>query len=127
MIVIKVLIRFRNRWVCHATSYGNVFALCVAILDATAFDLNLTVFIQLKTTSHNKGWIKRLERTCNLLLQVQGAYRMSEDLDHLLRAVVRDSQDYERLYQELIERLEPSDVSASFLMEKIVDHTRLPI
>ena len=127
MIVIKVLIRFRNRWVCHATSYGNVFALCVAILDATAFDLNLTVFIQLKTTSHNKGWIKRLERTCKLLLQVQGAYRMSGDLDHLLRAVVRDIQDYERLYQELIERLEPSDVSASFLMEKIVDHTRLPI
>ena len=127
MIVIKVLIRFRNRWVCHATSYGNVFALCVAILDATAFDLNLTVFIQLKTKRHNKGWIKRLERSCNLLLQVQGAYRMSEDLDHLLRAVVRDSQDYERLYQELIERLEPSDVSASFLMEKIVDHTRLPI
>ena len=74
-----------------------------------------------------KSWIKRLERTCKLLPQVQGAYRMSGDLDYLLRAVVRDIQDYDRLYQELIELLEPSDVSASFVMEKIVDHTRLPI
>jgi Lrp/AsnC family transcriptional regulator len=52
---------------------------------------------------------------------------MSGDLDYLLRAVVRDIQDYDRLYQELIERLEPSYVSASFVMEKIVDHSRLPI
>ena len=51
---------------------------------------------------------------------------MSGDLDYLLRAVVRDIQDYDRLYRA-IERLEPSDVSASFVMEKIVDHTRLPI
>lgn len=106
---------------------NGVIASRVVILDAAAFDLNLTVFIQLKTASHSKDWIKRLERTCKLLPQVQGAYRMSGDLDYLLRAVVRDIQDYDRLYQELIERLEPSDVSASFVMEKIVDHTRLPI
>ena len=106
---------------------NGVIASRVVILDAAAFDLNLTVFIQLKTASHSKDWIKRLERACKLLPQVQGAYRMSGDLDYLLRAVVRDIQDYDRLYQELIERLEPSDVSASFVMEKIVDHTRLPI
>ena len=96
-------------------------------MDAAAFALNLTVFTQLKTTSHNKDWIKRLECTCKLLLQIQGAHRISGDLDHLLRAVVRDIQDYERLYQELIERLEPLDLSASFVMEKILDHTCLPV
>ena len=106
---------------------NGVIASRVAILDAAAFNLNLTVFIQLKRASHSKDWIKRLERTCKLLPQAQAAYRMSGDLDYLLRAVVRDIQDYDRLYQELVERLEPSDVSASFVMEKIVDHTRLPI
>jgi Lrp/AsnC family transcriptional regulator len=69
---------------------NGVIASRVAILDAAAFDLNLTVFIQLKTASHSKDWIIRLERTCKLLPQVQGAYRMSGDLDYLLRAVVRD-------------------------------------
>jgi Lrp/AsnC family transcriptional regulator len=106
---------------------NGVIASRVAILNAAAFDLNLTVFIQLKTANHSKDWIKRLEKTCKILPQVQGAYRMSGDLDYLLRAVVCDIQDYDRLYQELIERLEPSDVSASFVMEKIVEHTRLPI
>ena len=94
----------------------------VAILNAAAFDLNLTVFIQLKTASHSKDWIKRLERTCKLLPQVQGAYRMSGDLDYLLRAVVRAIQDYDRRYQELIERLEPSDVSASFVIKNCGPH-----
>ena len=61
---------------------NGVIASRVVILDAAAFDLNLTVFIQLKTASQSEDWIKRLE---------------------------------------------PSDVSASFVMEKIVDHTRLPI
>ena len=56
---------------------NGVIASRVAILDAAAFDLNLTVFIQLKTASYSKDGIKRLERTCKLLPQVQGAYRMS--------------------------------------------------
>ena len=36
---------------------NGVIASRVAILDAVSFDLNLTVFIQLKTASHSKDWI----------------------------------------------------------------------
>ena len=48
----------------RAMEQNGVIASRVAVLDAAAFDLNLTVFIQLKTTSHSKDWIKLLERTC---------------------------------------------------------------
>ena len=40
--------------------HNGVIASRVAIWDAAAFDLNLTVFIQLKRASHSKDWIKRL-------------------------------------------------------------------
>ena len=49
---------------------SGLIASRVAILDAVAFDLNLTVFIQLKTVSHGKDGIKQLERTCKLLLPI---------------------------------------------------------
>ena len=59
--------------------------------------------------------------------EVRGVYRMSGDLDYLIRAKVADMADYDRLYQSLIARADLSDVSASFVMEKIKDTRALPL
>ena len=59
--------------------------------------------------------------------EIQGAYRMTGDLDYLIRARVADMADYDRLYQQLITRIELSDVSASFVMEEIKESTELPL
>jgi len=61
------------------------------------------------------------------LPEILGVYRMTGDLDYLIRARVADMADYDRLYQKLIKRVPLSDVSASFVMEEIKETTALPL
>lgn len=99
----------------------------VALLDAEALGLALTVFIQVRTDQHDATWSENFARATRVLPQVQGVYRMSGDLDYLIRARVRDMKDYDRLYQKLTASVPLADVSASFVMEEIKDTTALPL
>jgi len=54
-------------------------------------------------------------------------YRMSGDIDYLLRVVVPDIAAYDRFYKRLIKQVEISDVSSSFAMESIKYTTALPL
>jgi DNA-binding Lrp family transcriptional regulator len=46
-------------------------------------------------------------------------YRMSGDIDYLLRVVVPDIAAYDAFYKRLIAKIEIRDVSSSFAMEQI--------
>ena len=59
--------------------------------------------------------------------EVVGAYRMTGDLDYLLRVRVADVQAYDAFYKRVIERIPLSDISASFVMEEIKETTALPV
>ncbi len=54
-------------------------------------------------------------------------YRMSGEVDYLLRVVVPDIDAYDRFYKKLIAKIELSDVSSSFAMEQIKYTTALPL
>lgn len=99
----------------------------VALLDAAALDLGLTVFIQIRTNQHSPDWLDALAKAVRTLPEVQGAYRMSGDLDYLLRVRVADMAAYDRFYQKLIRKIDMSDVSASFVMEELKDTVALPL
>ncbi|MDA5095690.1 Lrp/AsnC family transcriptional regulator [Aliiroseovarius sp. KMU-50] len=99
----------------------------VALLDGDKLGLGLSVFIQIRTANHAPGWLDKFARATQDLPEVLGAYRMTGDLDYLIRARVADMADYDRLYQALISRVELSDVSASFVMEELKDTTELPL
>ena len=99
----------------------------VALLDPAKLGLGLTVFIQVRTDRHDAEWLSKFARATRAMPEIQGAYRMTGDLDYLIRARVADVAGYDRLYQRLIERVALSDVSASFVMEEIKDTTELPI
>jgi Lrp/AsnC family transcriptional regulator len=59
--------------------------------------------------------------------EILGAYRMTGELDYLIRARVADVKDYDRLYQAIVGRIELADVSASFVMEELKETTVLPV
>ena len=59
--------------------------------------------------------------------EILGAYRMTGDLDNLIRARVADMAAYDRLYQRLVRKVEMSDVAASFVMEELKETTALPL
>jgi Lrp/AsnC family transcriptional regulator len=63
----------------------------------------------------------------NAFTEVVEFYRMSGDIDYLLRVVVPDIGAYDRFYQRLIAQVELYDVSSSFSMEQIKYTTALPL
>lgn len=99
----------------------------VALLDPAALGLGLTVFITLRTSDHSPDWLDRFARATRDMPEILGVYRMTGDLDYLIRARVADVAAYDALYQRLIRRVPLSDVSASFVMEEIKDTTALPV
>jgi Lrp/AsnC family transcriptional regulator len=54
-------------------------------------------------------------------------YRMSGDVDYLLRVVVSDIAGYDVFYKKLIKVAELTDVSTSFAMEELKYTTALPL
>ncbi len=99
----------------------------VALLEPEHLGLGLTVFMQIRAGAHDADWLVRFARATDGLPQIQSVYRMTGDLDYLIRARVRDMAGYDRLYRALIARVPMGDVSASFVMEQIKDTTELPL
>jgi len=99
----------------------------VALLDPLKLGLGLTVFILIRTSSHAPNWLVNFAKATRDFPEILGAYRMSGDLDYLIRARVHDMAAYDTLYQQLIRRVEMSDVSASFVMEELKETTQLPV
>jgi Lrp/AsnC family transcriptional regulator len=99
----------------------------VALVDPDALGLGLTVFIAVRTDRHEPNWLDKFTRAVASMPEILGAYRTSGDLDYLLKAKVTDVRAYDRLYQRLIRKVELADISASFVMEEIMETTELPI
>ena len=98
----------------------------VTLLEPAAVNLGLTVYIVVRTNQHNDAWAKGFSEVVADIPGVLEAYRMSGDVDYLLRAVVSDLDGYDRLYKELI-RADLFDVSSSFVMETLKWTTALPL
>ena len=99
----------------------------IATLDAGKLGLGLSVFMQIRTNAHAPDWLQKFSAATKAMPEIQGVYRMSGDLDYLIRARVADMAGYDRLYQRLIARVPLSDVSASFVMEEIKETAELPL
>jgi Lrp/AsnC family transcriptional regulator len=99
----------------------------IATLDARKLGLGLTVFMQIRTNAHAPDWLQKFSAATKAMPEIQGVYRMSGDLDYLIRARVADMAGYDQLYQRLIARVPLSDVSASFVMEEIKETAQLPL
>ena len=105
---------------------SNVINSRVALLTPAAVNLSLTVFIAIRTNKHNAEWVQEFRKVLDELPQILEVYRMSGDLDYLLKAVVSDMPDYDKLYKQLI-KADIFDVSSSFVMEELKYRTQLPL
>jgi Lrp/AsnC family transcriptional regulator len=99
----------------------------VALLDPRKVDANVTVFVAIKTDQHTGDWIERFNREVSQMPEVMEIYRMSGEVDYLLRVAVSSIEAYDRFYKRLIDRVELSNVTSSFAMEQIKYTTALPI
>ncbi|MDZ4095878.1 MAG: Lrp/AsnC family transcriptional regulator [Paracoccaceae bacterium] len=99
----------------------------VALLNPEMVGLGLTVFMMIRTDRHTPDWLERFAQATRDMPEILGAYRMTGDLDYLIRARVADVKAYDRLYQDLLRRVDLHDVSASFVMEELKETTALPL
>ncbi|TDH35989.1 Lrp/AsnC family transcriptional regulator [Pseudohoeflea suaedae] len=99
----------------------------VALLDPAAVNTKVTVFVSIRTNSHSQEWLKRFAEVISDFPEVVEFYRMSGDVDYLLRVVVPDIAAYDEFYKRLIAKIEIRDVSSSFAMEQIKYTTVLPL
>lgn len=99
----------------------------VALIDATAVGLPLTAMVLIKTNAHDANWLKTFQAALQAFPEIVGAYRMTGDLDYVLRVRVADVPAYDAFYKRLTSRISVSDISASFVMEEIKETTAVPL
>ena len=99
----------------------------VALLSPEKLNLGLTAFIAVKTAQHDPKWLERFASALSDFPEIVGVYRTTGETDYLMQAVVPDMKGYDRLYKRIIARIPLSDVSSSFVMEKIKETTALPL
>ena len=99
----------------------------VALLDPEKLNLGLTAFIAVKTAQHEPLWLEKFAAAVKDIPEITAVYRTTGDTDYLLQAVVPDIAGYDRLYKRLIAKIPLTDVSSSFVMEKIKETTALPL
>ncbi|HEX9790166.1 MAG TPA: Lrp/AsnC family transcriptional regulator [Kiloniellales bacterium] len=99
----------------------------VAVLDRKKLNVGVTVFVRLKTSQHNSEWLESFAKAVAGIEEVVEFYRMSGDVDYLLKIVVPDIDTYDSVYKRLIRSANLSDVSSSFAMEEIKHTTAVPV
>lgn len=99
----------------------------VALLDPVKMNLAVTVFVRVKTSRHDALWLDRFAAAVAEIEEVVEVYRLSGDIDYLLRVVVPDIAGYDRVYKRLIGAAELADVSSNFAMETLKYTTALPV
>lgn len=99
----------------------------VVLLEPKALNVGVTVFVGLKTSKHGREWFEDFTAKVAAIDEVVEFYRLSGDVDYLLKVVVPDIAGYDAVYQRLIAAIDFSDVSSSFAMEEIKYTTALPL
>ncbi len=105
----------------------GVIAGRVALLDPDKLNLGVTVFVHIRTAQHNAAWLEKFAAAVAAIPEIVELYRMSGDIDYLMRVVVPDIAGYDAIYQRIIAAVELSDVSSTFAMERIKHTTALPV
>lgn len=99
----------------------------VAILNRDKLGLGVTVIVAVRTSRHSEEWLQTFARGISEIPEVLEFYRMSGEIDYLLKIVARDIADYDRIYRKLTKVIELHDVSSSFAMQEIKSTTALPL
>ena len=88
---------------------AGIIAGRVAILDPAKLNVGVTVFVAVKTGQHSQEWLEAFARHVDSIEEVMEFYRMSGDVDYMLRVVVPDIAAYDAVYKlSLIHISEPT-------------------
>lgn len=99
----------------------------VAIIDPVALGLEATAIVMVRTNDHSAEWLEKFRKAVLSIPNIQSVYRMTGDLDYMIKVRIAGISDYDNFYQRLVALVKLSDVSASFVMEEIRETTAIPV
>ena len=99
----------------------------VALLDPAALNLDVTVFVAIKSPRHSVDWFEKFASGVSAIPEVMEFYRLSGDTDYLLKVVAPDIAAYDDVYKKLIACAEMFDVNSSFVMQTLKTTTAYPL
>ena len=99
----------------------------VALLDPAKVNAGITVFISIMTDQHNTAWSEKFAYEMSSIPEIMEIYRMSGEVDYLLRVVVADIPAFDELYKKIIDRIALSNVTSTFAIEQMKYTTALPV
>jgi len=111
----------------HKLESAGVIRRRVALLDRKLLNANVTVFIAVRTNKHSADWLEQFARAVRDIPEIVDFYRMSGEIDYLLKALVPDIAAYDQVYRKLISKIELSDVTSMFAMEEMKSTTEIPL
>lgn len=99
----------------------------VTLVNPEALGLNMTVFVLVKTGSHDFEWLNAFAKQTAGFEEVVEIYRMSGVYDYMLKVVVSDMKAFDDFYKKLVSQVSLVEVTSSFAMEQIKYTTALPV
>lgn len=99
----------------------------VALLDAVKLGAGMTVFVMVRAGEHSQEWLERFADAVRKIPEIVEFYRMSGEVDYLIKIRVADIAGYDRVYKQLIRSAPLTDVSGAFAMEELKHTTAIPL
>lgn len=93
-----------------------------ARVNLDAVGIRLLVFVMVRTRRHSADWLKKFRAHIESIPEIVGFFRISGDYDYMLKIAADDMGAYDRVYQQIIEKMELETVTSYFAMESIFDN-----
>ena len=100
----------------------------VALLDRDRLNLGVTAFVAIRAARHDADWLKRFHEAVAPMPEVTEFYRMSGDIDYLLRVVAPDLQDFsDVVLKRLLTLPAVATVRSSLSLGEVKETDTLPL
>lgn len=96
-------------------------------INPQALDLADTVLVQVTLDSHSDNTLEKFGEILASIPEVIEAHLVSGDYDYLLRVVVKDTRDYERLLREKLYKIKGIRHSRSSFVLRTLKKADLPL
>lgn len=112
----------------RALESAGVIGRYAAMINERAVGLPISVFVTVTLASQSESALTAFEAAVAAVPEVMECYLMTGGSDYLLRLVVRDVDDLERLHAKALTRLPGVNrVSSSVAMRAVVKRGALPV
>ena len=112
----------------HLLDSSDIDAVYVALLNQKAVGLSGTVFVHIALRREEQSELAAFEEAVQDIPEIMECYLMTGEFDYLLRVVVSDMADFERLHNEALTRLPGvARVNSSVAIRTVTKTTELPL